>query len=103
MQTTIEETSVLQKTKELCQAILDQPNMQSIRQRIDAAVEHLKELVRGPAALARALSDRCDTREHILDAVVELSDQGALMILGALALGDVNTDTKHPLRAVTVV
>src|ERR1043166_8186895 len=36
MQTTIEETSVLQKTKELCQTILDQPNMQSIRQRIDA-------------------------------------------------------------------
>lgn len=36
MQTTIEETAVLQKTKELCQAILDQPNMQSIRQRIDA-------------------------------------------------------------------
>src|ERR1700682_6085129 len=36
MQTTIEETSVMQKTKELCQAILDQPNMPSIRQRIDA-------------------------------------------------------------------
>ena len=36
MQTTIEETLVLQKTRELCQAILDQPNMQSIRQRIDA-------------------------------------------------------------------
>src|SRR5689334_18432415 len=36
MQTTIEETPVLQKTRELCQAILDQPNMQSIRQRIDA-------------------------------------------------------------------
>src|SRR5207249_2033381 len=36
MQTTLEETSVLQKTKELCQAILDQPNMQSIRQRVDA-------------------------------------------------------------------
>ena len=36
MQTTLEETSVLQKTKELCQAILDQPNMRSIRQRIDA-------------------------------------------------------------------
>jgi cell fate (sporulation/competence/biofilm development) regulator YlbF (YheA/YmcA/DUF963 family) len=35
MQTTIEETPVLQKTRELCQAILDQPNMQSIRQRID--------------------------------------------------------------------
>ena len=36
MQTTIEETSVLQKTRELCQAILDQPNMRSIRQKIDA-------------------------------------------------------------------
>jgi cell fate (sporulation/competence/biofilm development) regulator YlbF (YheA/YmcA/DUF963 family) len=36
MQTTIEESAVSQKTKELCQAILDQPNMPSIRQRIDA-------------------------------------------------------------------
>jgi len=35
MQTMIEETPIVQKTKELCQAILDQPNMQSIRQRID--------------------------------------------------------------------
>jgi cell fate (sporulation/competence/biofilm development) regulator YlbF (YheA/YmcA/DUF963 family) len=33
---TIEETPVIQKTRELCQTILDQPNMQSIRQRIDA-------------------------------------------------------------------
>ena len=32
----IEETPVMQKTKELCQAILDQPNMQSVRQRVDA-------------------------------------------------------------------
>src|SRR5881275_2182191 len=36
MQTTIEESPVIQKTKELCQAILEQPNMQSIRQRIDS-------------------------------------------------------------------
>ena len=36
MQTTIEETAVISKTKELCQAILDQPNMPSIRQRVDA-------------------------------------------------------------------
>jgi cell fate (sporulation/competence/biofilm development) regulator YlbF (YheA/YmcA/DUF963 family) len=36
MQTTIEETPVIQKTKALCQAILDQPDMQSIRQRVDA-------------------------------------------------------------------
>jgi cell fate (sporulation/competence/biofilm development) regulator YlbF (YheA/YmcA/DUF963 family) len=36
METTIEETVVVQKTRELCQAILDQPNMRDIRQRIDA-------------------------------------------------------------------
>src|SRR5215472_90203 len=36
MPTTIEETPVIQKTRELCQTILDQPSMQSIRQRIDA-------------------------------------------------------------------
>src|SRR5271165_6787292 len=36
MQTTIEETPVMLKTRELCQTILEQPNMQSIRQRIDA-------------------------------------------------------------------
>src|SRR5205085_4697773 len=34
--TTIEETPVVQKTRELCQAILEQPNMRDIRQRIDA-------------------------------------------------------------------
>ncbi|HYG34295.1 MAG TPA: YlbF family regulator [Clostridia bacterium] len=36
MHITFEESPVLQKTKELCQIILDQPNMKSIRQRIDA-------------------------------------------------------------------
>jgi cell fate (sporulation/competence/biofilm development) regulator YlbF (YheA/YmcA/DUF963 family) len=36
METMTEETLVLRKTKELCQAILDEPSMQSIRQRIDA-------------------------------------------------------------------
>ena len=36
MHSTVEETPVVQKTRELCQTILDQPNMQSIRQRIDA-------------------------------------------------------------------
>lgn len=36
MQTLIEESPVLRKTKELCETILEQPNMQSIRQRVDA-------------------------------------------------------------------
>src|SRR5689334_12734861 len=36
MQTIIDETSVMQKTRELCQAILEQPGMQDIRLRMDA-------------------------------------------------------------------
>ncbi len=36
MQTQIEESVVVQKTKELCQTILDQPEFQALRQRIDA-------------------------------------------------------------------
>jgi cell fate (sporulation/competence/biofilm development) regulator YlbF (YheA/YmcA/DUF963 family) len=35
MQTQIEESVVIQKTKELCQAILEQPEFQSMRQRVD--------------------------------------------------------------------
>ena len=35
MTTTIEETIILQKTRELCQTILDQPEFGSIRQRLD--------------------------------------------------------------------
>jgi cell fate (sporulation/competence/biofilm development) regulator YlbF (YheA/YmcA/DUF963 family) len=36
MPTTIDDTPVMRKTKELCQTILAQPNLQSARQRIDA-------------------------------------------------------------------
>jgi cell fate (sporulation/competence/biofilm development) regulator YlbF (YheA/YmcA/DUF963 family) len=36
MQTMIEETPVIRKTKELCQTILEQPDMQALRQRIAA-------------------------------------------------------------------
>jgi len=36
MQTTTQESTVVQKTRELCQAILDQPDLRSARQGIDA-------------------------------------------------------------------
>jgi cell fate (sporulation/competence/biofilm development) regulator YlbF (YheA/YmcA/DUF963 family) len=36
MQATIEETPVIQKTRDLCQTILDQPEYRQIRERIDA-------------------------------------------------------------------
>ena len=36
MPATIEETSITRKTRELCQALLEEPSMQALRQRIDA-------------------------------------------------------------------
>jgi cell fate (sporulation/competence/biofilm development) regulator YlbF (YheA/YmcA/DUF963 family) len=36
MQTTTEETAIIQKTKELCETLLQQPEFQNIRQRVDS-------------------------------------------------------------------
>jgi len=36
MAPTIEETPITRKTRELCQAILDEPSMRAVRERIDA-------------------------------------------------------------------
>src|SRR2546425_12989784 len=60
MEITIEETQVNQKTKELCQAILDQPDMPSIRQRIDAfrRDEKTKELYDGVMTKGQALQQK---------------------------------------------
>lgn len=38
MQAIAEESAIIQKTRELCQTLLDQPDVQSMRQRIDAFV-----------------------------------------------------------------
>jgi cell fate (sporulation/competence/biofilm development) regulator YlbF (YheA/YmcA/DUF963 family) len=35
MASTIEDTAITQKTRELCQLLLDEPSMQALRQRID--------------------------------------------------------------------
>jgi len=36
METNAEDSRIIQKTRELCQTILDQPDFQTIRQRVDA-------------------------------------------------------------------
>ena len=63
MQTTIEETSIQQKTRELCQAILDQPNMVAIRQRIDTfmADDRAREQYDGLMAKGQALQQKQQT------------------------------------------
>ena len=60
MQTTTENGTVLQKTRELCQAILDQPDLRSARQRIDAFVadEKSRAQYEGLMAKGQALQEK---------------------------------------------
>ena len=52
-------------------------------------IEGLDKLVHRAAALARIHGDHGNAREHVLDAVVKLGDQPALVLFGPLALRDV--------------
>ena len=70
MQSTTEDSAVLQKTKELCQAILDQPEYQRIRQGIDAFLAN--DDVRDHY---QALSEKGEYLQHKQQTGGQLSDQ----------------------------
>src|SRR5689334_15428152 len=63
MQIGTEAPSIEQKTRELCQAILDQPNMTSIRKRIDTfmADDRAREQYDGLMAKGQALQQKQQT------------------------------------------
>lgn len=69
MQVTTEDSVVLQKTKELCQAILDQPEFQKIRQGLDAFLTN--EEVRGQY---QSLSEKGEYLQHKQQTGGALSD-----------------------------
>jgi cell fate (sporulation/competence/biofilm development) regulator YlbF (YheA/YmcA/DUF963 family) len=60
MASTIEETTITRKTRELCQTILDEPSMQALRQRIDTfmADEQTKTQYDGLIAKGQALQEK---------------------------------------------
>ena len=60
METMTAETAVLNKTKELCQVILDEPNMRGIRQRVDAFMndDQAQALYDGLVAKSQALQQK---------------------------------------------
>ena len=60
MVSTIEETIITRKTRELCQTILDEPNMQALRQRIDTfmADEQTRMHYDGLIAKGQALQEK---------------------------------------------
>lgn len=84
MQTMIEETPVMQKTKELCQAIVEQPNMQSIRQRIDAfmADEKTRAQYDGLMTKGQALQQKQQMSMPVSDAEVADFEQHRESLLG---------------------
>ena len=60
MAPTIEETLITQKTRELCQAILEEPGMQTVRERIDTfmADEKTRAQYDGLVAKGQALQQK---------------------------------------------
>ena len=60
MAATIEETLIAQKTRELCQAILDEPSIRAVRQRIDTfmADEQTRAQYDGLVAKGQALQEK---------------------------------------------
>src|SRR5258708_1387602 len=61
----------------------------SICHRLNAAIKYLQELVHRAAVLPGAPRNGGDVSEHVLNAVVELTDEHALAFFRALSLGDV--------------
>lgn len=70
MQVTTEESVVLQKTKELCQAILEQPEFQKIRQGLDTFLGN--DEVRGQY---QSLSEKGELLQHKQQTGAQLSDE----------------------------
>jgi cell fate (sporulation/competence/biofilm development) regulator YlbF (YheA/YmcA/DUF963 family) len=69
MQTTTQESLITQKTKELCQAILDQPDLRTARQRIQTFIadEKARALYEGLMAKTQALQQKQQNATPLTD------------------------------------
>jgi cell fate (sporulation/competence/biofilm development) regulator YlbF (YheA/YmcA/DUF963 family) len=74
MQTTIEETPVIQKTRELCETILEQPNMRAARERIETflADESAQRQLEGVQQKGQVLHEKQHRAEQLTSK--EISD-----------------------------
>jgi cell fate (sporulation/competence/biofilm development) regulator YlbF (YheA/YmcA/DUF963 family) len=70
MQTTIEESVVVQKTKELCQTILDQPEFQTMLQQIESFMANDEAKLQ-----YQLLSERGEYLRHKQQQGLQLSDE----------------------------
>jgi len=83
MQTMTEESPVMLKTRELCQAILDQPDMQALRQRIGAfmADERTRSLYDGLMEKGQVLQDKQQRALPLTDAEIAEFEQHKTALL----------------------
>jgi hypothetical protein len=58
---------------------------------VNAIVEGGYELVHRVAGILRLARNRADSRQDVLDTMVELRQQGALLFLNAFAFGYIDT------------
>jgi cell fate (sporulation/competence/biofilm development) regulator YlbF (YheA/YmcA/DUF963 family) len=101
MPTTTEETQITAKTKELCQAILDEPNMRSIRQRIDTfmADEKTRSAYDGLIEKGQALQQKQQTAQPLSnDEIVEFEKTRDTLMMNPVARGFL--DAQEELHSV---
>jgi cell fate (sporulation/competence/biofilm development) regulator YlbF (YheA/YmcA/DUF963 family) len=101
MPTTTEETQITAKTKELCQAILDEPNMRSIRQRIDTfmADEKTRSAYDVLIEKGQALQQKQQTAQPLSnDEIVEFEKTRDTLMLNPVARGFL--DAQEELHSV---
>jgi cell fate (sporulation/competence/biofilm development) regulator YlbF (YheA/YmcA/DUF963 family) len=101
MPTTTEETQITAKTKELCQAILDEPNMRSIRQRIDTfmADEKTRSAYDGLIEKGQALQQKQQTAQPLSnDEIVEFEKTRDSLMMNPVARGFL--DAQEELHSV---
>ena len=90
MEITIEESPVTRKTKELCQTLLDEPGVRSIRQRIDAFMDDEKARTQYEELVAKgqALQEKQQNAMQLTDGeIAEFEQQREGLLNNPVARG----------------
>jgi len=84
MQTLTEESVITQKTRELCQAILDQPNLRAARQNVGRfmADERARQQYESVMAKGQALHEKQHNSEPLTEAEVKVFETERDALLG---------------------
>jgi len=102
MATTIEETVITRKTRELCQAILDEPGMQAVRKSIDSfmADEQSRTQYEGVVAKGQALHEKQQKAMALTDEeIAEFEQQRDALLKNPVARGFIDAQQElHDVR-----